>query len=423
MIFTHRRKIGYSVRSYTNSRSAATGSVMLETPGRIEPCRLEAVSEEINDLVAVLAAGSAKLGARLHPRTAANLADLVRIMNCYYSNLIEGHNTHPRDIERALGGDLAEDKDRRNLQVEAAAHVRVQRKVDVMEAEGRLPEPASSDFIQWLHREFYRDASPDMLRIENGGRSFDMEPGAFRNQPLHDVAVGRHVPPSSERVDAFMAHFSMRYRFADLGQGARILSMAAAHHRLNYIHPFPDGNGRISRLMSHAMAHSAGIGARGLWSISRGLARGLASRSEYKQMMDYADTPRQGSLDGRGNLSLRALSGFTAWFLNVCADQVTFMSGLFDLDRIEERLRAYVARHDRLRPEAVHILDEVLVRGEMARGDAPRITGLKERTARDLLGVLTEDGILASETPKGPVSLRFPTHTVDTLFPFLFPQV
>ena len=85
------------------------------------------------------------------------------------------------------------------------------------------------------------------------------------------------------------------------------MAIPAAHHRMNYIHPFPDGNGRVSRLMSHAMAHAAGIGAHGLWSVSRGLARGLKSRKEYPQHMDHADMPRQGDLDGRGNLSQRAL--------------------------------------------------------------------------------------------------------------------
>ena len=121
--------------------------------------------------------------------------------------------------------------------------------------------------------------------------------------PDHDNAVGRHVPPSSDRVADFMAYFESRYRLEPLGRASRILAIPAAHHRFNYIHPFPDGNGRVSRLMSHAMAHDAGIGAHGLWSISRGLARGLRSRTDYKQMMDLADTPRQGDLDGRGNLS------------------------------------------------------------------------------------------------------------------------
>lgn len=261
-----------------------------------------------------------------------------------------------------------------------------------------------------------------MLWIGNGENAFRMVPGRFRSQLQHDNAVGRHQPPSSHRVDAFMAHFESRFRFASMGRGAKILAMATAHHRLNYIHPFPDGNGRVSRLMSHAMGLSAGIGAHGLWSVSRGLARGIESRGEYKRMMDHADQPRQGSLDGRGNLSLRALIAFTTWFLKVSVDQVRFMGTLFDLDQLAGRLRVYAEQDERFRPEAIRILEEVLLRGEMQRGDAERVSGLKERTARTLLGDLLDDGILGSSTPKGPISLRFPVHSVETLFPKLFPQ-
>src|SRR5215468_9154565 len=128
-----------------------------ETTARIEPVRLEEPTAPIADAIAELAASAATLGKALHPRTAANLADLVRIMNTYYSNLIEGHDTRPRDIERALAGEFDRDQGRRNLQMEAAAHVRVQSEVDRMAIENGLPEPASPEFIQWLHREFYRD--------------------------------------------------------------------------------------------------------------------------------------------------------------------------------------------------------------------------------------------------------------------------
>ena len=394
----------------------------IESVSRIEPARLEEIPEAISNLVAELSAESAKLGKSLHPRTAAQLAQLVRIMNTYYSNLIEGHNTRPRDIERALAGELEHDMERRNLQLEAAAHVRVQAEVDAMFAEGRSPDPASPDFILWLHREFYQDAPEEMLRIRNDNREFTMQPGIWRSRPEHDVAVGRHQPPSSARVADFMAYFAERYRFERLGKGARIIAIPAAHHRFNYIHPFPDGNGRVSRLMSHAMAHAAGIGAHGLWSISRGLARGLESRGDYKRMMDHADTPRQGERDGRGNLSERALTEFIMWFLRVCLDQVIFMDGLFELDTLAKRLSTYVERSEKLKPEAARLLHEALVRGEFERGDVPRITGLPERTARRVFNDVIAEGLLASETPKGPVSLRFPIETLDSLFPRLFPH-
>ncbi|MFI4884317.1 MAG: Fic family protein [Steroidobacterales bacterium] len=394
----------------------------MESVQRIEPARLEEPGEAIGDVVAELSAAAAILGKGLHRRTASNLAALVRIMNAYYSNLIEGHITRPKDIERALAGKLDEDEGRRNLQLEAAAHVRVQAEVDKLAAEGRLPEPASEEFIRWLHREFYRGAPEEMLCIRTAGREIVMSPGAWRSQSDHDVAVGRHVPPSSERIADFMCYFAERYSFKSIGKAARITAMASAHHRLSYIHPFPDGNGRVARLMSHAMAHEAGIGAHGLWSISRGLARGLKSRGEYKSMMDQADTPRQGDLDGRGNLSRRALIDFVLWFLKVALDQVQFMTTLFELDSLSQRLRRYVERSESLKPEASRLLEEALMRGEFQRGEMARIAGLPERSARRVLNDLVSAGLLASDTPKGPVSLRFPADALDVLFPRLFPQ-
>lgn len=394
----------------------------VENLSRIEPARLEAASEAIADAVAALAAAGAVLGSALHPHTAANLTALARIMNTYYSNLIEGHNTRPGDIERALAGQFDRDRGRRNLQLEAAAHVRVQAEIDRMAAQGTLPEPASSDFIRWLHREFYRNAPDEMLRIRHEKAGFTMAPGEWRSRPEHDGAVGRHIPPSSGRVDDFMRYFERRYRLADMGQAARIMAIASAHHRFNYIHPFPDGNGRVSRLMSHAMALQAGIGAHGLWSLARGLARGLTSRTEYKSMLDAADAPRQGDLDGRGNLSLHALTTFTQWFLSVCLDQVNFMASLFDLENLGRRLQRYVERSDTLKPEAASLLQEALIRGQFERGRAPRITGLPERSARRVLNDAIAEGLLASATPKGPVSLRFPAHALDSLFPRLYPE-
>jgi Fic family protein len=393
-----------------------------ESVARIEPARLEEPTTDIADVIAELAASSATLGKALHPRTAANLADLVRVMNTYYSNLIEGHNTRPRDIERALAGELDKDEGRRNLQLEAAAHVRVQREVDRMGNDGTLPPPASREFILWLHREFYRDAPEAMLLIKTERAELRMEPGEWRTRPEEDVEVGRHVPPSGARVADFMHYFEERFQVQKMGRATQTMAIASAHHRFNYIHPFLDGNGRVSRLMSHAMAWSANIGSRGLWSISRGLARGLESRADYKQMMDRADSPREGDLDGRGNLSQKALQEFVLWFLRVCLDQITFMSGLFELDRLAERFKAYVLRSADLKPEAVALLQEALIRGQFERGEVGRITGLPERSARRVLNDVLRAGLLASETPKGAVSLRFPADALEDLFPRLYPR-
>lgn len=394
---------------------------MLEAPSRIEPCLLDAYPPAVSDRIAELVRATALLGSRLHPSTAESLAELVRVMNCYYSNLIEGHDTRPRDIERALARDFDDDAARRDLQLEARAHIRVQREVDRLSAEGRYGEPASQERLRWLHREFYADAPASMLRMEGATGFFDMVPGSYRSEPHHDVSVGRHQPPSSVHVAEFMAYFERRYRLEGRGASEQIVAFAAAHHRLNYIHPFSDGNGRVSRLMSHAMGHSAGIAAHGLWSISRGLARGLKDAGEYKRMMDATDAPRRGDLDGRGNLSLEALVEFVCWFCDVAIDQIQFMSGLFALESLERRIEEHVRVTLRQPPEAFALCSEVLRRGELARGEASRITGKGERTARSLLSDLLASGLLTAESHRAPVRLSFGVATADSLFPRLFP--
>jgi len=109
--------------------------------------------------------------------------------------------------------------------------------------------------------------------------------------------------------------------------------------------------------------------------------------------MDLADGPRQGDVDGRGNMSERALIDVVTWFLRVALDQVTFMSELFDLDHLANRLRTFIARHERSRPEAAALLEQTLVRGEIERGEASRVTGLPVRTAQRLLNDLVGEGV------------------------------
>jgi len=98
------------------------------------------------------------------------------------------------------------------------------------------------------------------------------------------------------------------------------------------------------------------------------------------------------------------------------------MSDLFELDGLLLRLRTYTQRSPSLRPESAGLLQEALIRGEFERGEITRITGLPERSARRVLNEVIQLGLLASDTPKGKVSLRFPVHALEDLFPRLYPQ-
>ncbi|MBD9450265.1 Fic family protein [Rhizobium sp. RHZ02] len=393
-----------------------------EVPTRIEPAFFEdSIPSSISDLVVEIQAASGKLGQGLHNDSAFELSDLVRVMNCYYSNLIEGHNTRPKDIERALAGVEIEEATR-PLALEARAHVIVQREIDRLNRNGTLPPPTSSEFIVWVHRRFYEEM-PEEFRFVEGreGPKVEIVPGAFRSKSADDVSVGRHQPPSSQYVKAFMDYFSKRYASTQVGATTKIVAIAAAHHRLNFIHPFMDGNGRVSRLMSHAMAQEAGVGGKGLWSISRGLARGLKDKGEYKRLMDHADQQRMNDRDGRGNLSAKALQDYCEWFLSVALDQIQFSNAVFSFDTLESRYRKLVEDviDDKRAPD---VISAVLKHGSINRGDIGFITKSPDRTARNTLKALLDHGFLKSASPKTPVRLAFPLDYRERLFPNLFTE-
>src|SRR4051812_9441429 len=103
---------------------------MLTTLYAIEPLAPEDRQHKLEDLATELVDRAGRLAGRVHPIMQESLGGLVRAMNCYYSNLIEGHDTHPVDIDRALAGDFANDRAQRNLQLEARAHIEVQQMID-----------------------------------------------------------------------------------------------------------------------------------------------------------------------------------------------------------------------------------------------------------------------------------------------------
>ena len=354
---------------------------------------------------------SFRLGGSAHPDTIASLRELVREMNSYYSNRIEGQSTHPHNIGRALRKDFSDRPDVAHLQRVALAHIEAERELEDRVAAGEPPLTAA--FVGTAHAALYgRLAEAD--RTTEDGRL--IVPGALRGE---QVAVGRHEPPPPEALPAFLARFDEVYaRPTTLDD--QLVTAAAAHQRMAWIHPFLDGNGRACRLQTHCALWPL---SKGLWSVSRGLAR---RRDEYYARLDAADAPRQGDLDGRGNLSEQALRDWCAWFIGICEDQVQFMARLFDLDGMKTRIQALIAfrsAHDkRVRSEAVLPLYHVFLAGPTPRGEFQQMTGLGERTARSLLSHLIESGLLASDGHTAPVRFAFALDALQFLLPDLYPE-
>ncbi len=369
--------------------------------------------QDLRDLSFLLGQEAGALAGRLAPGTADAIGDLVRGMNCYYSNLIEGHDTRPVDIERALRADFAQDAHRRDLQQEAAAHIAVQAAIDA----GALDDiEAPSALARDIHLRFY-ERLPESLRFvvaSETGERVEVRPGELRQR---DVRVGRHVAPPHGQLPAWLARFDegapSRFPLPD-----RPVAIAALHHRLLWIHPFMDGNGRAARLLSHAWLRRAGIGS-ALWSVARGLARNVEA---YKAYLGRADDPPQDLLDGRGLLSDGRLVAFCRFFLAACLDQVRFMRSLLTPEALAARVREHAAAEaagGRLDMRAAPVLERAVLFGEVPRGDVPGLIGTSERQARRLVAPLVARGLLTG-AKDAPLRIAFPLGETERLFPHLW---
>ena len=390
-----------------------------EGAGLMEPLVLGEGSRhrpELTDLALELAQWSAGFRRSLPESLLSSLATLVRGMNCYYSNLIEGHDTHPVDIERALQGDYSKDAKKRDLQLEAMAHIAVQQWIDEGGLRGRA---VAEDSVREIHRRFCEALPDELLCVEDPAthERIRVTPGELRTG---DVVVGDHIAISPSAVPRFLERFEDVY--GRLGKTETILAAAAAHHRLVWIHPFLDGNGRVARLMSHATLLEA-LDTGAIWSVSRGLARNVAA---YKGHLAACDMTRRNDLDGRGNLSEEALAEFTRFFLVTCLDQVKFMEELMQPDSLRTRILLWTEeeiRLNRLPPKSGAVLEAVLYRGELARGDAAGIVGTGERQARRVVSALIERGVVTSASTRAPLRLVFPAALASRWMPGLFPDL
>jgi Fic family protein len=392
---------------------------MYEHASEMEPMVPSDTRGLLTDRAFELVRKSAALSKVLHPVTRAAVIDFLRSMNSYYSNLIEGHATHPIEIEKALKADFTTDPSKRALQYESRAHVEVQKLIQARLAEKPDLEVCGTEFLRWIHLEFYNRMPAEFLRVEHDGKVERVVPGQLRTA---EVRVGRHIPPRSTKLDEFLNRFEEAYSLKRQRHLAGVVAASAAHHRLAWIHPFLDGNGRVVRLFTDAYLHQVGVDGHGLWTVTRGFAR---QREQYLAALEDADHPRRGDLDGRGNLSDQSLRQFCELFFEIAEDQVAFMTDLLDLDTLEKRIIAYIEREamvGKLQPEAGLLIRDVMLRGQIPRGEAARITGMAERTARDVVSKLLKRGLLTSPSPKGDLRWGLPTEAIAYYFPRLYPE-
>ena len=353
---------------------------------------------------------------RAHASVMLAIAPLLRAMNSYYTNRIEGQHTLPIEIEQALRNDFAANADTRRRQRLAVAHMHTEAWAETHAAQTDWPLLFEPEVIRVLHQHLFEQLpAPD--RLGDGGEV--LVPGAWRSR---EVSVSGHVAPRADAVPLFLKRLAEVYGRTRAGELA-IVAVAAAHHRLTWVHPFIDGNGRVARLHSQVLLQGLGL-TNGVWSPLRGLAR---SQPRYYELLANADLPRRNDLDGRGHLSEEGLIAFCDYFLDICIDQAAFMSQLLDLQSMKGRIAACLAFESHregsgVRMEALTPMHYLFLGGPMDRGAFKAMTGLAPRSADRVLQALLARDLLATDTPKGAIRFAVPLHALRFYFPALWPE-
>jgi len=352
--------------------------------------------------------------------TLPGLRQLLRSMNSYYSNKIEGQHTLPLEIEQALRNDYAKDADKARRQRLALAHMATELQLESLCLQWHHERVWRPQTIGEIHQDLFARL-PLTDRVQRtGNKTITLEPGQWRQS---EVSVGRHAAPAAKSLFDFLAHWSQTYGQARRGE-MQVVAMAASHHRLAWIHPFLDGNGRVARLHSHLVLSHMGL-TNGLWSPLRGFAR---SQDAYYAQLAAADEPRAGDLDGRGNLTEAGLLTWIHYVIETCIDQVIFMTQLLSLEGMKDRIAACLNYEEQVvkqgvRTEALRALHYLFsTQTDLDRADFKAMLGLGDRLATAQVSALLARGLLLTDSPYGKLRFGVPQHALRFYFPHLWPE-
>ena len=391
---------------------------MFDHPAQMEPLlpaehRLAGLLEQAHDLIR----HADQLSGKCQPGALPGLRTLLRAMNSYYTNRIEGQHTLPVEIEQALRHDYSADADKARRQRLAVAHMAAEQALEQRWPQWTPQQIWSTQMVRDIHQDlFARLSEPD--RVLAPGEI--LQPGVLRDR---EVSVGRHAAPQASELPVFLDRWGSFYSQVRRGE-MQVLAVAASHHRLAWIHPFRDGNGRVARLHTHLALGHLGL-TNGLWSPLRGFAR---TQEAYYARLAAADEHRAGDLDGRGNLSERALCDWIGYVLGHCLEQVRFMAALLGLETMKDRIAACLGFEENVvrqgvRTEALRALHYLFaIQGELDRADFKAMLGLGDRQATAQVSALLSRGLLVTDSPYGKLRFGVPQHALRFYFPGLWPE-
>lgn len=305
----------------------------------------------------------ANIGAGTTPReTYIELHHLFDTVMSVVSARIEGNHT---TVYEALEGAAETSSTLEDHLREIANITEAARYIDTLDPQA----PISHSLIRDLHAR----------TVDGLVREGDPHPGSYRDC---DVAItaSDHTPPSWVTVHAEMTEL-LGFANTDFPLPQQMLQVAQAHHRFVWIHPFRNGNGRVSRLFTYAMLRKTIFATRGYSALNPTSVFGN-DRSEYISALEGADS-----------LSLEGTTEWATFFARGIRDDLKRLIDLQDhkyvITALIDPVIQGLSRDGVIGPESEAVLRTVLRAGVVKAGDLtevlPGSPTQRSRAIRNLL--------------------------------------
>jgi len=382
----------------------------------VKPSFFPSNDSDLPDLLLEFFKESTALGRSLQKETRRRISDIIQRVSCYHAHLIAGHHIKPMDIEMAARKEFSDNPSNRSLQEWSYSYIHIQKQIDIRLLTESSLNISSIKYLEWIHKVFYSLIPDEFLRIKNRN-----------NHQLTRIIPGKL--PEYDDEDKNSRNYLLKEEFSDLynpenvSGDQRLHAAVASHSRLHFLFPIQEVTDIISQFYTVSFFKLAGLDALGLFSLTRMIAR---NQDEYRGTLNLAAK----SASAKNKYKDFGLREFCRFFVSSCINEIRFMKELTDPERLQKRIIGYVHLRSRgmltdgdpLREEAKYILTGAMLRGSLPRGEAKRITGLGERTARSLLSRLLEEKLLVSENHKAPVKFNIPPKAIGYYLPDLYPE-
>lgn len=312
-----------------------------------------------------------RLKSRVHPLIFIQIKEIFHTLESLGSVRIEGNNTTLSDIvEKTIDGSLKRDESE-----ETKEFLNTQKALGFIEKNIKEETVIDRKIISEFHKIIVEGLNPS--------KEGDYTPGKFREIEV-SIKNSNHKPPMAVKVPEYMEEL-VDFINSQKDQKYKLLSIAVAHHRFAWVHPFRNGNGRTVRLITYAMLMSHGFAVN---HILNPTAVFCNDRDTYYKMLALADSGTD-----------QGILGWCDYVLKNLLEEIKKIDNLLDYDYLIPKI-LMPALEDALRrkninSEEFQILKLSVEKGEIRAADINEVLRKKYHTqVSQYIRKLKEEGLL-----------------------------